>query len=335
MSEPRRFLVKVDYLQCRSKLEPLEVLAVLADLCAWTGYRLEMRPGKGMHGYRQGAELLLGGLEGARIGRMDWGGDQMADWLMVDIGGQGCGYLDWGRIDKLAAVSQLRRCDPCVTFYDGSVTHDTVIEAFNAGGLTGRAGGRPPACRVLQAIGDPWCGRTVYVGSRGGFKMLRAYDKGLEVLSSEKRKPGPDVDPSTVLVDGWPARDVYRIEVEFRAQGRVPLPWAMASEPLGYWRGAYPWLASLLPGLAVPLAVPQKVQALAEVDAMLATIKHQYGAIIFTACAAHGGDIGAVFSKICGHQHSERLLRAGALLGCDDPADDVTVTKRPHDNFVT
>jgi DNA relaxase NicK len=306
----RPWLAKVDYLVFRSQDEPRDLVETMRPLFTWTGLPLHLDPTSGHHGYRQGGELLLGG---ARIGRMDWGGETMRGWVRVDIPGQGCGFIDWTKMPEVTMHGELRRCDPCVTFYDGSVTHEMVLQAYRDGGFLQGRGGRPPKCRRIEPEGDPWAGRTIYVGTRGGFKFLRAYEKGLEVLEGEKRKPAPD-DAAVPLVDGWPARDVYRLEVEFHAEGRVSLPWAMLGDPLGYWRGAYPFLALLLPGEKVPLSAPEKLPKVADLEVALANIRRQFGSVLYTALVAHAGDIGAVFDKVCGTQHSERLVRAGAMI---------------------
>lgn len=310
---PRRYVAKVDYMACRSQLQPLELLEVLQPMVEWTGHRLTMDEVRaGLHGYQRGAELLLAG---ARFGRMDWGGDSMRGWVRLDVPGQGCGFIDWSRAAALTMRAELRRCDPCVTFTDGSVTHQMAVEAYRQGLFRDSSRGRPPKCRKVEPEGDPWAGSSMYVGKRGAFKMARCYEKGLEVLAREGRVPAADVDPATVLVDGWPARDLYRIEVEFHAQGRVALPWDMVADPLGYWRGAYPWLASLVPeGPRVPLAAPEKLPTMNDVETALRGIQAQFGRVLYTALIVHGGDIGAVFDKVCGSEHSERLVRAGALL---------------------
>jgi hypothetical protein len=46
----------------------------------------------------------------------------------------------------------------------------------------------------------------------------------------------------------------------------------------------------------------------------LQQIRTQYGRTLFTALHAYEGDIGAVWSKVCGDQHQKDLLEAGVLL---------------------
>jgi DNA relaxase NicK len=322
----RGWLCKVDYMQCRSKREVPEVFEAVGKLFAWTGEGFAFADfGKGKDGYTTGSELLVGG---QRVGRMDWGGEVMREWVRVVIEGTGCGYVEWADVGPLEAIAQLRRCDPCVTWTDGSMTHERVQEAYRAGGFKGQ--GRPPKARIVMGEGDPWAGRSFYVGApqKGQgkpFKFARCYEKGLEVLMREGRVPTADTDPTLVLVDGSPARDVYRIEVEFNAQGQVPLPWDMVRQTLGYWRGAYPWLASIIAGSERYLCEPSRPMPGTDLPRQLEHVRTQYGEVLFTALQLAGGDIGAVMAAIIGERHSERMVRAGALLGSglwhvpDDP----------------
>jgi DNA relaxase NicK len=313
-------------MQCRSKREVLEVFEAVGKLFAWTGEAFTLgKYSKGKDGYVTGAELLLGG---ARVGRMDWGGEAMCEWVRVVIEGTGCGYVEWADSGALVAIAQLRRCDPCVTWFDGSMTHERVQEAYRAGGFKGQ--GRPPKARIVMSDGDPWAGRSFYVGApqkgqRKPFKFARCYEKGLEVLMREGRVPTADTDPTLVLVDGHPARDVYRIEVEFNAQDSVPLPWDMVRQPLAYWRGAYPWLASIIAGSERFLSEPSRPAPGGDVARALQQVRVQWGDVLYTALQLAGGDVGAVMAAIVGNMHSERMVRAGALLGrglqraSDDP----------------
>ena len=51
-----------------------------------------------------------------------------------------------------------------------------------------------------------------------------------------------------------------------------------------------------------------------DLAAALATVRDQYGKTLFTAMAAYGGDVLAVWDRIVGREHNERLLEAGVLL---------------------
>jgi DNA relaxase NicK len=303
-------------MQCRSKREVLEIFEAVEKLFAWTGEAFTLGEyGKGKDGYTTGAEFLL---SGARVGRMDWGGAVMREWVRVVIEGTGCGYVEWADSGPLVAIAQLRRCDPCVTWFDGSMTHERVQAAYHAGGFKGQ--GRPPRARIVMSDGDPWAGRSYYVGApdKGQgkpFKFARCYEKGLQVLKLEGRVPTADADPTLVLVDGHPARDVYRIEVEFNAQDSVPLPWDMVRQPLAYWRGAYPWLASIIAGSERYLCEPSRPLPGTDLARALEHVRTQFGEVLYTALQLADGDMGAVMAAILGTRHSERMVRAGALLG--------------------
>lgn len=320
----RPWVAKVDYMACRSKAEVPDLVPLVGALFSWTGQPFGLgQVGKGFDGFRSGAELLLAE---ARVGRMDWGGEAMCGWVRIVIEGKGCEYVDWAASYGLQAVAQLRRCDPCITWFDGSMTHEQVEAAYLAGGFNPARGGRGPKARQVLPAGDPWGGRTFYVGAPAKgqskpFKFARCYEKGLEVLVREGRVPEADANPTDVLVNGVPARDVYRIEVEFNAQEKVPLPWVMVHDPLGYWSGAYPWLGTLLDGASQPSFRPSKPEPSTDLPRTLAMIKHQFGDVLYTALCVSGGDIGAVFSAIVGERHSERMLRAGALLALAYPQE--------------
>jgi hypothetical protein len=47
---------------------------------------------------------------------------------------------------------------------------------------------------------------------------------------------------------------------------------------------------------------------------MLEVLRTQYGNTLFTALAAHHGDIGAVWEKIVGTHHNQKLVDEGVLM---------------------
>jgi hypothetical protein len=48
--------------------------------------------------------------------------------------------------------------------------------------------------------------------------------------------------------------------------------------------------------------------------ASLYQIRRMYGTTLFTALAAYGGDVGAIWEKIVGKEHNQRLVDAGVLM---------------------
>jgi DNA relaxase NicK len=83
-------------------------------------------------------------------------------------------------------------------------------------------------------------GCTVYVGKREkSDKFFRAYEKGFELagvsLNGRHR------------VDGHPVEDIYRCEVELKAESR-PYPWEVVERRDQYFAGAILRAADVLPG---------------------------------------------------------------------------------------
>jgi hypothetical protein len=46
----------------------------------------------------------------------------------------------------------------------------------------------------------------------------------------------------------------------------------------------------------------------------LETLRRQWGNTLFTALVAYHGDIGAVWEKVVGCKHNQRLVEAGVLM---------------------
>lgn len=272
----------------------------------------------GSLGYDSSALLTV---DGASVGRIAWGGKSQRDTVHVSLMGTGCSMI--GDVAPIVAVCaredwRLARVDIAADFVDGSVTYDTFLEATRNGGF--HCGRRPPVVDGAGPLDDSDRGRTIYVGRRDSDKFARGYEKGLKELPSLLREAWEEfgIDPSPGLcisVEGaWvnPAK-WFRSELELKAKKR-PLPWDIVDRRDHYYAGAYPYFAEHLPN-AEPLAIvtSQRQGALA-LEEVLANIRRQYGSALFTALMAYEGDIGAVFAKIVGDKHNERLVQAGALL---------------------
>jgi DNA relaxase NicK len=81
-----------------------------------------------------------------------------------------------------------------------------------------------------------------------------------------------------------------------------------------YFAGAYPYLGQVLTGVESEALVMRRERG-PQLDLALALecIRTQYGSTLFTALTAHHGDIGAVWDRICGKKHNQRLVNAGVL----------------------
>lgn len=306
----------VDWLRFRTRGGPGDVLQALQPLFGdHLGGHLHLGPhGRGTLGFKHSMPVKLADVP---IARLDFGGESQRDWLRVDMGGKGCGFVnDWDAIDKVEELEdcQLRRLDIALTTWHGEVTHERVVQAYADGKFT--TGGRPPNLREITNS-DPTAGRTCYVGKRDADKFFRAYEKGWEMLAGSRL--AAIAEPGSITIEGSKPEDIYRCELELKAQS-MDIPWATIPRRDEYFSGAYPFCAEILPGIEPDILQrhPRKA-AQRELRAALETIRTQYGRTLFTALTAFHGDIGAVWDRIVGKEHNPALLEAGVLLF--DPED--------------
>jgi DNA relaxase NicK len=194
-----------------------------------------------------------------------------------------------------------------LTTWNGEVNHDQVVAAHTAGRFTIR---RPPKLQQILSS-DPRAGRTCYIGEREkSDKFMRCYEKGFELAAKfAARIPG-----ELTHIDGKRIEDIYRCEVEFKAAG-TDIPWEVIERRDQYFAGAYPFCGDVLPGVEADILMrrPQRAPQI-DLQAALDNCRIQYGPTIFTALAAYGGDMTAVWDKIIGDHHNQVLLEAGVLL---------------------
>ena len=262
---------------------------------------------RGIMGFQQGATISIADMP---IGRIDYGGESQRGWVRVDITGKGCEWVqDWEGMEPVEALpsAQLRRLDIALTTWDGQVTHEQVVAAHTAGRFTIR---RPPKLQQILSS-DPRAGRTCYIGERErSDKFMRCYEKGFELAAKYAgRLPG-----EITHIDGKRIEDIYRCEVEFKATG-TEIPWEVIERRDQYFAGAYPFCGDVLPGVDSDILMrrPQRAPQI-DLQAALDNCRIQYGATLYTALRAYGGDLTAVWDKIVGDHHSESLIEAGVLL---------------------
>ena len=148
-----------------------------------------------------------------------------SDIITVDINGTGCnaGTEGWeqGIYGFINAVSgHITRCDVARDFFDEEYTPEKAFEDWDKGLFTCR-GVRPKG----QQIGTEWLndddsGKTFGVGTRGGAKYARIYDKAKQLGDVE---------------NFW-----IRFEVEYRRRDGWIIPTEILLAPGQYWGGAYP-----------------------------------------------------------------------------------------------
>jgi DNA relaxase NicK len=297
----------VDWLRFRTQAPPLEGLSALRGLYGDLGDHLKLvHLDRGRDGFRQAAAVQVADMV---LGRVDYGGESQRGWVRWNLTGKACEWVrDWDAIDALESLpaAEIRRLDVALTTWDGEVTHERVTAAHAAGRFS--SGGRPPDMQTITSSNER-AGRTIYVGAREkSDKFFRAYEKGFE-MAGKVKFPG-----EVIAIDGHPIEDIYRCEVELKAESR-PIPWEVVERRDQYFAGAYPFCADVLPGVEADILMrrPER-QPRADLAAMLEHCRVQYGNALFTALTAYHGDIGAVWDRIVGKQHNEALLAAGVLL---------------------
>lgn len=298
----------IDWLRFRTQGEPGDVLGAVRPMFGEMGRHLKLGDHqRGLFGFHHSRPILLGD---APVARLDFGGESQRGWTRVDMPGKGCEFVsDWEAVDSLEDLpsAQIRRLDIALTTWDGEITHEQVVEAHASGGFTTR--GRPPNLRQIISS-DPTAGRTCYVGKRDAPKFLRAYEKGYELASKLRYMPGP-----CTHIDGHKIEDIYRVELELKADGSMDIPWETVGRRDQYFSGAYPFCAEVLPGIEPDILQRRPDRApRRELEAALTNCRMQWGDTLYTALHAYNGDIGAVMGKIMGTKHSQRLLEAGVLL---------------------
>lgn len=298
----------IDWFRFRTQAQPTEVVENLRPMFGDAASLLHLKHmDRGILGFQQAAQIVLGDMP---VGRMDYGGESQKGWVRTDLTGKGCEWVqDWSAVGAVEALSsaQIRRLDIALTTWSNEVTHERVVEAHGQGLFTIR---RPP---VLQQVtsSDPRQGRTCYIGKREkADKFMRCYEKGLEIAGKlDGRMPG-----LITHIDGAKVEEIYRCEVELKAESS-DIPWEVIERRDQYFAGAYPFCAQVLPNVEADILKrrPERDCELS-LAAALQNARIQYGATLFTAVAAYGGDIMAVWDKIVGDHHNEALVEAGVLM---------------------
>lgn len=298
----------VDWLRFRVQAEPRDALEALRPMFEGMGHTIksETLP-RGILGFQRALQIQIGDMP---VGRMDFGGDSQRGWVRIDIPGKGCEWVkDWQAVEAVSQLpsSQIRRLDIALTTWDGEITHETVVKAHGEGRFVTR--GRPP---VLQQItsSDPRAGRTCYVGKREkSDKFFRAYEKGFEMVSKI-----PHFADSIQVIDGKRIENIYRCELEFKAQS-MDIPWEAIERRDHYFAGGYPFCADVLPGVAADTLMrrPERAPQI-DLAAALANLRLQWGPTLYTALHAYRGDMTAVWDQVVADHHSQPLIEAGVLL---------------------
>lgn len=234
--------VSVDWLNASVFLPACSADAaeIAAELSALHG-GCNFEGGPGLHGYECG---LVCPTTKARV---CWGGDSQAETCWISLPGtwfalldpHGDGYL-WLRYLLEQWHAKITRVDLACDFFEGEYAVTDCVQWWRDGLFTLR--GRPPSTSL---VGD-WLGgvngRTLYVGKARNGKLIRCYEKGIQLGDKGSR---------------W-----LRIEVQLAAVDRS-IPQHVLEEPAGYFQAAARWPF-------VVSSAPMRIKTRVEVEAISA-----------------------------------------------------------------
>lgn len=307
----------IDWFKLRTLSDPFFLLESIRPAFGTASSLLTLEDGgKGKDGWAFRKLLKMAG--DILIATIDYGGESQRGWLRFDMPGQGCEWVqDWQKIAALHGIldtAEIRRCDLALTFFDGSVTHEKVLQAHAANLFS--CGGRQPKMKKIEGS-DPRDGRTVYVGARDSEKFIRCYEKGFELMAKNRFPEWIKNSCNAIEFDGVgmvdPAK-IYRCEVEFKASSNKVLPWTMITDGDHFFAGANPFFASLLPGVK-----ERRVQTMPDFGPKVAlqiqaeNLRKSYGGVIKALMDSYNDDADLVIRMLTSDAPSERLIKDGVL----------------------
>lgn len=258
---------KIDWLTFTWLPEPDEhVTATVLDLLRSHGLQVHAEESRGHFGFEHGARLYVLLDDGARhqVALLDWGGERMRGRARLDISGSGCSKIhNWqGMQDFLYGAWEctITRVDLAVDCLNGEFTVDDARNWLNEGLFTAGTGAPPRHSTPGDWLSEtPYYGRTLEIGRRENGKMLRAYEKGLQLA------PGSG--------DKW-----TRFEVELRRKDR-DIPLDVLTRCDEYFVGAYKCLQALLPVAGERIKTHQKEGELTAAQ-LVSYCREAYGKLV-------------------------------------------------------
>jgi phage replication initiation protein len=205
-----------DFLNCTFPFKEHQLDSVVLGLIECLGNQFSPIKNrfKGLHGWEHSIQL------GETKTFFGYGGQNNTAFLSIP--GEACHMVpSWHKLIILIRdkyQGKITRWDGAVDDYEGKHSVDLAVQYYLDGKFN--AGGKMPGCdqrgNWLMPDGR---GRTFYVGKRENGKVLRVYEKGMQL--GEKWHP-------------W-----VRWEIELHSVDRV-IPWDVLLEPGKYVAGAYP-----------------------------------------------------------------------------------------------
>lgn len=242
------------------------VPSAVLDLLRTLGLPVEATAGRGHFGFEKGARLTCRLDDGAehQVALLDWGGEKMRGRARLDLSGSACSRIrDWRTmhdwIDQQSETT-ITRIDLAVDCLQGEFSVDDAKGWLESGQFHAGTGAPPRHSTPGDWLSPvPYYGRTLEIGRRENGKMLRAYEKGLQL------SPGSG--------DKW-----TRFEVELRNKDR-DIPLDVLTRCDEYFVGAYVCLQQLLDAAPERIATHQKEGELS-VERLVHHCREGYGKLI-------------------------------------------------------
>jgi phage replication initiation protein len=205
-----------DFLNCTFSFKEFDLDSVIFDLvnCLGSSFSPVKNRFKGLHGWEQSIQL------GESKTFFAYGGQN--NTAFISIPAEGCHMVSsWNNLTILLQdnfKAKITRWDGAIDDYYGIYNVDLAVKLYEEGMFN--AGGKTPSCNQIGNWLKPdGSGRTFYVGKRKNGKMLRIYEKGMQL--------GAKFHP-------W-----VRWELELHNRDRI-IPFDVLMEPGKYVAGSYP-----------------------------------------------------------------------------------------------
>lgn len=205
-----------DFLNCTFPFHSTDLQLIVFDIidCLGNAFAPVKDRMKGLHGWQNSIQF------GESKTFPGYGGQNNTAFLSIP--GEACHMVpSWLKLIHLIRDKyhgKITRWDGAVDDYEGTHSVDYAVQLYIDGQFN--AGGKMPDCNQSGNWIQPnGAGRTFYVGKRENGKMLRVYEKGMQLGS--KWHP-------------W-----VRWEIELHSNDRV-IPWEVLLEPGKYVAGSYP-----------------------------------------------------------------------------------------------
>jgi phage replication initiation protein len=216
--------------------------------------------GRGLFGFEKSIKLETQvGSNKFAIGVLAYGGEHQRGRWMFQITGVGCSVVpDWHRFSKFfrRIGARITRLDLAVDYLDGAYTVDDAVAMYQSGAFT--TNGRPPSSHVAGDWLNKVMGRTLYIGKSTNGKMLRVYEKGIQL--GELNSP-------------W-----VRFEVQLGNRDRV-IPFDAMTRRDAFLAGCYPALQTMLGCASEAISTSRKEGALL-VSHLMFHLKRSYGKLL-------------------------------------------------------